>query len=64
MVTPGRDLANILFPSFVNLQSIQQELSMTQHINIETNIPRGQSISVSSNISRDLSVYSNISFRA
>ena len=64
MVAPGRDLANTLFPSFVNLQSIQQELFITQYMNIETNTPRGQSISVSSNISRDLSVHSNISFIA
>jgi len=29
MVAPGRDLANTLFPPFVNLQIIQQELSIT-----------------------------------
>ena len=62
MVAFDRDLANTLFYFSVNLQSIQQELFTTQHMNIETNISKGWSISAGSNISRDLSINSDILF--
>ena len=62
MVAFDRDLANTLFYFSINLQSIQQELFTTQHMNIETNIPKGWSISAGSNISRDLSINSDILF--
>jgi len=41
MVAFDGDLANTLFYFSINLQSIQQELFTTQHMNIETNIPKG-----------------------
>ena len=45
MVASERDLANTLFFFFSNPQSYQLESFTNQQMNIEINMPRGQSMS-------------------
>jgi len=61
MIVPKRDLVNTLFPYCLNPQ---QESFSTQQINVEINMPRGQSMSSSPNCSRESSTHSNASFMA
>jgi len=64
MIASERDLANTLFSFFSNPQSYQLESFTNQQMNIEINMPRGQSMSSSPNNSRELSIHSNVSSMA
>ena len=59
MVVSSRDLANILFPLSSNLQNYQQEHSLTQKIDIDIDMPRYQSKSLSPKSSRESFVHSD-----
>ena len=43
MVVPSRDLGNTLFLLSSNIQNYQQEHSLTQQMDIDIDMPRGQS---------------------
>ena len=64
MVASKRDLANTSLPFFSNPESYWLESFTNQQMNIEINIPRGQSMSSSLNNSRKSSIQSNVSFMA
>jgi len=64
MVVPKRELVNILFSSTTNLQSNLQKPSIVIPMDIEVDIPRGQSICFSTNSSRKVLAYSEASFIA
>ena len=53
MVVPSRDLVNIFFSSFSNLQNTQQEHSLTQEMDIKIGITRSQSKALSVRIEND-----------
>jgi len=59
MVVSSRDLANTLFPLSSNLQNYQQKYSLTQQINIDIDMPRYQSKSLSPKSSKKSSVHSD-----
>jgi len=64
MVAFKRDLVNTLFSFFSNSQSYQLESFTIQQMNIEIDMPRGQSMSSSPNNSRESSIHSNVSSMA
>jgi len=62
MVVPSRDLVNTFFSSSSNFQNTQQKHSLTQEIDIEIDMTRSQSKTLSPKSSRKSSVHSDVLF--